>query len=404
MSADPLSDVVSGQYEQWVYPEPITDLPGWMETNWQWFDPRIAHRLLWPDRPYTPDLDILIAGCGTSQAAVFAYSNPSARVVAIDVSQSSLDHHQRLRDAYDLSNLELHRLPIEQVDSLDRTFDLIVSSGVLHHLADPQLGMSSLAGVLRPDGVIGVMLYARYGRLGVEMMQGIFRDMGLGQDRASIDAVREALAMLPPGHPVHSYLEIAPDLHYDAGLVDTFLHGRDRNYTVEECLALVEGSGLVFQDWLLKSPYYPFTLGDSGFHAAIAALPERQQWLIMERINHRNGCHFFTACHPERPIESYAIDFSGEAFVTLVPDFRHACSLIGPRISRYDWALDLNRAQLSFIELVDGQRSIGEIAAIVEQRGSLIRAESAIEAARVMFRSLWQLDFLSMGTSIQPRD
>lgn len=404
MAADPLSDVVSGQYEQWVYPEPIVDLPGWMETNWQWFDPRIAHRLLWPDRPYAPDLDILIAGCGTSQAAVFAYSNPSARVVAIDVSQSSLDHHQRLKDAYDLSNLQLHRLPIEQVDSLNLSFDLIVSSGVLHHLADPQLGMSSLAGVLRHDGVIGVMLYAKYGRLGVEMMQGIFRELGLIQDPASIDVVRKALATLPQGHPVQGYLEIAPDLQYDAGLVDTFLHGRDRTYTVEECIALVEESGLVFQNWLLKSPYSPVTIGDPEVRAAIAALPERQQWSVMERINYRNGCHFFTACRPERPAESYAIDFSGQAFVTLVPDFRHACALIGPRISRYDWAFDLDGVQLSFIELVDGRRSIGEIAALVEQRGRLSGSESAREAARATFQALWQLDFLSMGTGIRPRD
>lgn len=398
MTTDPLSDVVSSQYEQWVYPEPIADLPGWMETSWQWFDPRISHRLLWPDRPYTPDLDILIAGCGTYQAAVFAYSNPSARVVAIDVSQSSLDHHQRLKDAYDLSNLELHRLPIERVNSLGRTFNLIVSSGVLHHLADPRQGMSSLAGVLRPDGVLGVMLYAKYGRLGVEMMQGVFREMDLGQDLRSIAMVREALSALPSGHPVLSYLEIAPDLQYDAGLVDTFLHGRDRNYTVDDCLELVEQSGLVFQDWLIKSPYYPVTQGDPGFLADVAALPERQQWSVMERINYRNGCHFFTACHPGRPTVSYVIDFSSDAFVNLVPDLRHACSLIGPRISRYDWSLDLGRDQLAFVELMDGQRSVGEIAALVEERGASTQTDDVLEAARATFRSLWQLDFLSMGT------
>jgi len=397
MTLDPLSDVVSSQYEQWVYPEPIVDLPGWLETNWQWFDPRITHRLLWPDRAYRPDLDILIAGCGTHQAAVFAYSNPSAKVVAIDVSQSSLDHHQRLKDTYDLSNLELHRLPIEQVHSLDRTFDLIVSSGVLHHLADPQLGLSSLAGVLRADGVIGVMLYATYGRLGVEMMQGVFREMGLGQDQRSVDTVREALAALSQDHPVQSYLEIAPDLHYDAGLVDTFLHGRDRNYTVDDCIGLVELSGLVFQDWLIKSPYYPFTNSDAGFFADIAALPERQQWSVMERINHRNGCHFFTACHPERIAESYVIDFASETFVDLVPDFRHACSLIGPRISRYDWSFELDRDQLALVELMDGQRSIGEIAALVDKTGSFTHTKPPIEAARATFRSLWQLDFLYMG-------
>ena len=92
MTSDPLSDVVSHHYEKWVYPDPIYDLPGWMANNWQWFDPRISHRMFWPDRDYVADLDILIAGCGTNQAAVFAYANPRASVVGIDISRSSLDH------------------------------------------------------------------------------------------------------------------------------------------------------------------------------------------------------------------------------------------------------------------------------------------------------------------------
>ncbi len=170
MTFDPLGDVVSSQYEEWVYPEPIMDLPGWMANNWQWFDPSIAHRMFWPDRNKASDLDILIAGCGTNQAAVFAYANPDAKVVAIDVSQSSLDHHQYLKNAYSLMNLELHRLPIENLNTLNQSFDLIVSSGVLHHLADPLVGLKSLAGALRPDGVVAIMLYATYGRLGVEML------------------------------------------------------------------------------------------------------------------------------------------------------------------------------------------------------------------------------------------
>jgi len=35
MPANPLTDVVSSQYERWMYPEPIQHLPGWLATNWQ---------------------------------------------------------------------------------------------------------------------------------------------------------------------------------------------------------------------------------------------------------------------------------------------------------------------------------------------------------------------------------
>jgi ubiquinone/menaquinone biosynthesis C-methylase UbiE len=75
--------------------------------------------VLWPDRDYRPGLDILIAGCGTNQAAIFAFSNPTANVVAIDISEPSLDHHQYLKDKLGLDNLELHLLPIEQLPAWD---------------------------------------------------------------------------------------------------------------------------------------------------------------------------------------------------------------------------------------------------------------------------------------------
>ena len=104
MNSDPLGDIVSGQYEKWMYPAPIWDLPQWLQSSWQWFDPSHAHRMLWPDRDYRPGLDILVAGCGTNQAAVIAYTNPTAHVVAIDVSSASLDHHRWLATTYDLVN------------------------------------------------------------------------------------------------------------------------------------------------------------------------------------------------------------------------------------------------------------------------------------------------------------
>ena len=123
-----------------MYPEPILDIGRWLIGSWQWFDPVHAHRLFWPDRDYKPGMDILIAGCGTNQAAVLAYTNPDAHITAIDVSGASLDHHRYLKERYGMKNLDLHRLPIEEVASLGRDFDLIISTGVLHTLPIPRSG------------------------------------------------------------------------------------------------------------------------------------------------------------------------------------------------------------------------------------------------------------------------
>ncbi len=408
MADDPRADVVTHQYERWRYPQPIDDLEAWVADNWEWFDPVHAHRILWPDREYKPDLDILIAGCGTNQASVFAYTNPAARVVAIDVSQPSLNHQQYLKDKYGLWNLELNLLPIEEVSSLGLDFDLVVSTGVLHHLADPLAGMKALGSCLRQDGALAVMLYAKYGRIGVELLESVFRDMRLHQDDASVQIVKETIAVLSPDHPVQSYLAIARDLQYsDAALVDTFLHGRQRSYTVDECIELVTSAGLAFQGLLLKAPYYPHDMFAplNGFYPAVNALPEPKIWSVMERVQAMNACHFFMACRPERPKETYTIDFSAEDSLDYVPIMRMRCGVSGNQLFRPDWTMTLNAAQLPFVQHVDGRRTIREIAELAAQSGDSRRAGTAEREkfVRKLFRALWRLDFLSMGLDAMPR-
>ena len=396
MNMNPLADLVASQYEQWMYPEPIRDLPAWLANNWQWFDPSHAHRMLWPDLDYRPDLDILIAGCGTNQAAVFAYTNPGASVVAIDVSEPSLNHHRVLKDKYGLKNLELHRLPIEEVGTLGRDFDLIVSTGVLHHLADPAVGMQRLAACLRPDGVAALMLYARYGRMGVEMMQALFREFGLRQDEDSLTVVRLAIDALPQDHPVRSYMAVAPDLKFDAGLVDTFLHGRDRSYTTADCVDLVSSAGLAFGGWFLRSAYYPPAGRDDPFYAAVAALPEAQQWSVMERVNTRNGCHFFTAYHPQRLSASCPVNAPDETLLDAVPMFRYRCGFRDGEVFRHDWKTALDGLQQALIIHMDGGRTVREIIAATDPHALGLRWADLQPFALTFFRSLVLLDFLVM--------
>jgi SAM-dependent methyltransferase len=405
VNEDPRADIISRQYERWRYPEPIQDLEVWLEHNWQWYDPVHAHRVLWPDREYRTDLDILIAGCGTNQAAVFAYTNPDAKVVAVDISQPSLDHQQYLKDKYGLHNLELHLLPIEELPTLGLDFDLVVCTGVLMVMADPVAGMKALAECVRRDGAIGIMLYAKSGRIGVELLQSAFRELGLRQDDASVRVVRELLSLLPMEHPIRSYLTVASELQYDTALVDTFLIGRERSYTVDECVDLVGSAGLEFQGWFLKTPYYWHDLlAPAGeFASAMNALPENKVWSVMESINTVNACHFFMACRPDRPKESYTIDFSTDDCLDYVPLMRMHCGLSGVEIFRTDWRMGLSSAQLPFVQLVDGRRTIREIAASVAQGGQLPRggAGDFENFARKLFQSLWRLDFVAMALNAQ---
>lgn len=408
MSNDARADVVSRQYERWRYPPPVEDLQAWSATNWDCFDPVHAHRIFWPDRDYRPDLDILIAGCGTNQAAVFAFSNPDANVVGVDISQPALDHQQYLKDRHGLANLQLNLLPIEELPTLRREFDLVVSTGVLHHMADPAAGLKALAGCLRPDGVMALMLYAKYGRIGVELLELVFRDLGLGQDEASVQIAKDTIAVLPADHPVQSYLKRARDLQDDAALVDTFLHGRARSYTVDECIDFVNSVGLEFQGWFHKTPYYPQDLADQpgGYFSALNALPENKIWSAMERLQTMNSCHFFMACHPERPKDSYQIDFSTPPTLDYVPAFRYRCGLSGTEMVWPGSRAGLNPAQLPFVQHIDGRRSIREIVqSVVQQHGVPDVGVAELDKfARTLFQALWRVDFVAMALNADSQE
>src|ERR1700722_17292281 len=77
-------------YESHPYPAPVATLEQRLD---HYRDPqrrRAQSLLLWPLEKRRPDRSILVAGCGTSQAARYALMEPEARVTATDLSETSL--------------------------------------------------------------------------------------------------------------------------------------------------------------------------------------------------------------------------------------------------------------------------------------------------------------------------
>jgi hypothetical protein len=80
------------------------------------------------------------------------------------------------------------------------------------------------------------------------------------------------------------------------------------------------------------------------------------------------------------------------------------CGLSGSDIYRSDWRTTLNSAQLPFVQQVDGQRTIREIAASVHSQASTRGSAADVEKfARRLFQALWRLDFLAMALSPYPK-
>ena len=398
----PTSRAVGRQYEKWVYPLPIADLSApEVRRRRDGGDPETNCFTFWPDRPYDDDLDILIAGCGSNAAARYAFNHPRSRVVGIDLSWSSLAHEAHLKDKHDLDNLTLRQGRLEEVASIlpGVDFDFIDVSGVLHHLPDPVGGLRALGNVLRPDGTMAIMVYGKYGRTGVYMLQEMFRLVGLGQSEDDVATVKRTLGALPKSHVIQGYFGRAQDIKYDAGIVDTFLHRQDRAYTVAECLELTRSAGLKFMGWWDNILYYPEgqLTGFRDLYERVNALPEESIWEFMELYNGTLGQHNFCVCRPERPDRSYTIDFGSSAFMDYVPVLRgqevpskpgapEGC--VSVQHDRFP-AYTLDPATSTLFRQIDGARTIR---GCFERTGLAQRNGRTSEATcRDAFRYLWRL-------------
>ena len=394
----PPGDPVAAQYERWIYPEPHADLSvfAFDAVDCHYDDVRKMHAAFWPAAAPHDDLRILVAGCGSMAAACYAYRYPRARVTGIDLSSASLAHEQRLKERHALGNLTLRQMPIEDVIALGEEYDYISACGVLHHLRDPVAGLRALAGVLALDGVIDIMVYARYGRAGVYMMQDLFRILNLGQSDADVQAVKEGLNAIGPNHSVRNYLRLAIDLSADTGLVDTFLHRQDRAYTVGECLDLVRDAGLAFQGWNENIFYHPDLQLPSNhpFRARLEQLPPAEQWAALELLHGAISGHLFHACRTDRDPKSYRIALDGAGFLDLVPV---------PRIDGWPGAapseigrapfprMPLDRAAQAIVAAMDGQRTIRECLRLA---GLDPEHPQSVNSVRRFLGSLWRIGYM----------
>ena len=398
------SDLVARQYKDWVYPLPIQDISEFVKQYFDLSDPSLFRRKLWPRKIEPDNLSILIAGCGANQAAHYAFTNSNSQVLGIDVSDSSLGHEAYLKQKHGLHNLELLRMSLVEIGSLGRSFDLIVCTGVLHHLLDPDAGLRCLRDVLKPNGVISIMLYGAYPRVGVYMLQEVFRLLGLKQDVEGIGVVRRAIDMLPKSHYLNVYRQMAPDLSYDSGLVDTFLNPADRAFTVSQILKFAQDNELTFQSWL-DTLYYSLsaTIGDpqNSVRKIAETLPAANQWEIVELMGQSLARHNFLLCHPEKDKRDYVLDFSGDEWLDYIPSRRHPLAALptsdGARASKqlvmrrlwHSSALETFEAAL--LEQVDGKRTIRDILRTIH---SAKNNEDSLSAARRFFGCMADWDHL----------
>jgi 2-polyprenyl-3-methyl-5-hydroxy-6-metoxy-1,4-benzoquinol methylase len=315
------ADAVRAFYESHRYPAPLRDLDRHRELYRNPDRRRAWSLLLWPTEKPRTNREILIAGCSTSQAVVHALREPDAHITAIEISETSLRHTCELQRKYNLRNLELHRLAIEDVEALGRSFDQIVCTGVLHHLPDPDTGLQSLRSVLAPDGAMHLMVYATYGRAGIYMIQEYCRLIGVRATEAELRDLGAVIGALSTDHPIAGVAKRTKDFTYPDALADALLHPQDLAYTVPQLHAWLNRCGLKFGRWVEQAPYLPQcgAIARMPHAARLTALSPPLQHAAVELLRGTMTKHNFIAYRDDRPGESQPITFAGDAWPGYVP-------------------------------------------------------------------------------------
>lgn len=394
---DSVSERVAAQYERYLYPPPLADLASAeASARTESSDPKYYAAKLWPEGLPRKNLRILSAGCGTNQAAHLAYSNPDCSVLGIDLSEASLAHEHRLAERHGLKNLKLERRNLLDIAGAPERFDLIVCTGVLHHMEKPDEGLRALASALAPRGVLYAMVYANGRRAGVYFLQDMFRRLGLVQEPADIKFARSVLKSLPAHHFLRAFLP-HPDSIDDADLVDIFLNPQDRAYSVEGVLDLIARAGLMFQGWDDNGLYAREVHIDpsSPLWARLDQVSPEAAWSIVDDFALATGRHTFMARHPhDRP--PWRIGFEGSGWLKYKP-VRHPglLPLGGGRFRRGRYEFSRTPLEQAMIHWSDGETSIGTIAERLREPASLAERRAM---ALGFFALMWRVGHLFMRT------
>jgi 2-polyprenyl-3-methyl-5-hydroxy-6-metoxy-1,4-benzoquinol methylase len=92
---------------------------------------------------------------------------PTARILAVDLSLTSLAYATRRSRELGFDRVEYAQADILELGALDRRFDVVESIGVLHHLGDPIRGWRVLTDLLKPGGMMFIGLYSELARKAV---------------------------------------------------------------------------------------------------------------------------------------------------------------------------------------------------------------------------------------------
>jgi SAM-dependent methyltransferase len=126
------------------------------------------------DRAILGGARIAEIGCGTGQMSLFLASADRI-VVAADLSRSSLRLGAAAARRFGIRGVHFVETDLHRPALKPGAFDVVYSSGVLHHTPNPRAAFAEIAPLARPGGVVIVGVYNTVARIPLRLRRSVAR-------------------------------------------------------------------------------------------------------------------------------------------------------------------------------------------------------------------------------------
>ena len=226
--------------------------------------------------------DILIAGCGTGQHSIETAARfKDSKVLAIDLSSSSLSYAKRKTEELNIQNIDYMQADILDLDEQDRQFDIVESVGVLHHMDEPIVGWNKLKDCLKPGGLMKIGLYSELARKHIVKMRKEISKAGLGSSNAEMRSFRNMLMKSDKNY--HNLILNSPDLYSMSTLKDLLFHVQEHRFTITQIQDCLSELGMKFCGFEAKQIVLHFKQTNTGDSDPY----NLDKWKVYEEANPR---------------------------------------------------------------------------------------------------------------------
>lgn len=192
------------------------------------------------DRP-----EILIAGCGTGQHSIGTATRfKCSKILAVDLSLSSLAYAKRKTEELGITNIKYLQADILDLAKLNKQFEIIESSGVLHHMDNPMAGWKVLVDCLKPGGLMKIGLYSELARQDIVKIRKEIEKKDIETTNAAMKCFRNMIIKSNEDH--HKEVLRLTDFYSLSELRDLLFHVQEHRFTIPKLKDHLNKLGLKF--------------------------------------------------------------------------------------------------------------------------------------------------------------